>query len=440
MALVADVELLQQRLDALTTLVDVTCRLAAEHDLDHILRIVTDGVCEALRCERASLFLHDEQRHELYTRIATELEIAEIRHPIQQGITGWVARHRETANIPDPRTDGRWIAKFDQQTGFSTRNILAAPVISSHDQRLLGVLELLNKIDGEFESFDEQLVQAFASHAATALERAELLEKARCAKELQLSIEMGRRIQGHFLPNRLPDVPDYEIAAWWQPAEFVSGDYYDWLWLPDGRLGLVVADVSGHGIGPSMLMASVRAMLHVLTRTTSDPAVILRLLNDTIAPDLHEGRFITLLLVALDFRRHHVTYVNAGHGPALHFRRASGEFQHLISTSLPLGFPMLDGPMHSPTLDLAPGDLLLLGTDGIVELRNEHGEMFGRERLEALVREHRTLPATRLVAILSEAITNFHPNAQPPDDSTLVIIERKYRDAVAGTRLIDSIA
>src|SRR5690606_32135360 len=127
-----------------------------------------------------------------------------------------------------------------------------------------GVLQLLNRRSGAFDEFDEKLIQAFASHAATAIERGRLMEKARKSQAMQLALEMSRSIQTGFLPRQLPAIPGYDLAAWWQPAEEVSGDYYDVIPLPDGRIGLIVADVSGHGIGPSLIMASVRAMLRVL--------------------------------------------------------------------------------------------------------------------------------------------------------------------------------
>lgn len=420
-----DPRAVQPRLAGLMRLVEITRDLAARHDLDEVLETVTTSVCEALDCERASLYLYDEQRNELYTRVVTELEIEEIRAPADSGITGWCARRRKIANIPDPHVDARWNSSVDKRTGFHTCNILAAPLISPHDDRLVGVLQLLNKRGGCFNEFDEQLVEAFASHAATALERAELLEEIRRSQRLQAAIEVGQSIQRSFLPDRLPEIPGYEVAVWWQPAETVSGDYYDIIPLPDGRLGLIVADVSGHGVGPSLIMASARAMIRVISRTCSDPQRILAALAETISPDLHDGRFITFLIAALDPRTHELTFANAGHGPALLFRRASGEFQPLETTSLPLGFPMKAETRPGGPLAMAPGDILLLATDGSIELRNGDDAMFGRKRLERLVRENRRLPATKLLEVLRQAIGEFHPNPHPPDDITLMIVERK---------------
>ena len=411
--------------DALLRLLDVTCELAGHHTLDQILQTVTTGACAALGCERASLYLYDAESNEVYTRAVTELELEEIRSSADRGITGWVVRNREIANIPDPAADPRWNANFDRQTGFHTRNILAAPIIASTDDRLIGVLQLLNKHGGSFGSFDEQVIRAFAAHAATALERAALVADARLSHELQTAVNMGRRIQQSFLPRHLPQIPGYEVGAWWRPAELVSGDYYDIVPLKDGRLGLVVADVSGHGVGPSLLMASVRAMVHVLTRRRTEPGEIVPLLAETISPDLDGGTFLTLLMGALDPRTHELTYVNAGHGPAFLFHRETREFQTLKTTNLPLGFMIDFSPISGLKLTMGPGDLLILATDGLIELLNDDREMFGRARLEQLIQQNCTLAAPDLVMAIQDAIAEFLGDCQPLDDVTLMVVERK---------------
>jgi serine phosphatase RsbU (regulator of sigma subunit) len=417
----------RHRLIGLTKLMEITRRLAAQTELDPILEIITEGACQALECERASLFLYDEKRRELYTRVATELEIREIRTSIDAGFNGWVGRNKRPLNIADPAADERWNSSIDQKTGFQTRSILAAPLISPRDERLLGTLELLNKKSGSaFDQADENLLLAFAAHAAVSLERIELLENYRQTRELEISLDAARKLQAGFLPQRLPSIEGYELAAWWHPALGVAGDYYDLVPLPDGRLALAMADVSGHGLGPSLIMASVRAMLHVLSRTVSDPARILTLINETISPDLKMGRFVTFLLGALDSRHHRFHFANAGHGPAFHLQRKRGEIRQLEATGCPLGVeerPVRESP--EPVI-LEPGDLIVLTTDGVIEQHNQEREMFGRQRLQQLVREHQALPAPGLLERLKHEISGFFRGSHPDDDVTLLILERKY--------------
>jgi phosphoserine phosphatase RsbU/P len=413
-----------RRVASLSQLLDVALQLATEHDLTRILQIVTNGVCRSVDCERASLFLINNSQDELYTRVVTELEIREIRLSTDHGIGGWVARNQQLVHVSDPHGDARWNSSIDARTGYVTRNILAAPVISTVDDRLVGVLQLLNKSDGDFDEFDQQLIQAFAAHAATALERRRLQEEAIHAHELKQAMEMGRRIQRGFLPSALPNISGYEVASWWQPAEFVSGDYYDWLPLTDGRLAFAIGDVSGHGLGPSLIMASLRAMLHVLAKTMTEPLRIVELLADSIAPDLKQSQFISFLIVALDPSSHEIQFANAGHAPALKYDSHTNSFQRLEATRLPLGFPsVVVGPTET-RCELAVNDLLILGTDGVIESRNPVGTMFGTERLQQLVSLHREKSAHDIVVAVSSTVQTFHGLELPPDDSTLVVVKR----------------
>ncbi len=412
------------RIDALTTLLDVALRLSHEHDVDRIFNIVTQAACEAVPCERASLFLLDSSGAELCTRTVTELELREIRLPIARGIIGWVARERTTACVNDPWRDERWDSSFDQRTGFVTRNILAVPVLSTQDRASLGVLQLMNAAHRPFDRFDEHLAQAFAAQAAAALERARLQLEAQRAAELRRELEMARSIQRGFLPARMPAIPGYELAAWWQPAEFVSGDYYDWFHLPDNRLSLVVGDVSGHGVHASLIMASIRAMLRIVAKTTSDPRQILNLLDDALHSDLQDARFVSFLMVALDPQSHQLQFANAGHAPAVHLSHRHREARPLPATRLPLGFPNISVPHTHEELVLEPADLLILGTDGVIEARNPAGELFGLPRLLDLLRENSDHPATELVQRVRDAVQTFHGQPLPADDTTLMILKR----------------
>jgi sigma-B regulation protein RsbU (phosphoserine phosphatase) len=422
--LVDSPEELRARLAGLDRLLDVSVRLAAEIDLETILSTVTHEACLALECDRATLWRYDPKSEELYTSVATALEVQEIRNPLNRGITGHVATHRVVANVPDPPLDPRWNSAVDRETGYHTRSILAAPLTSPHDERLLGVLQLLNKDSGAFDAFDEELIQAFSQHAAIALDRARLVEELRRHDAMHLSLAVARDIQRGFMPSRLPAIPGYEADTWWFPNEAIGGDYCDVLKLPDGRTGLVIADVSGHGIGPSLIMASVRAALRALALERSDPGALLNALARALVDDLQDGRFITMVLAALDYEAHQVTFANAGHAPALHFKAATGEFDEMRSTGMPLG--VLDDPHYpcGPTISLAPGDILFLCTDGIVEAMDQEDRFFGQDRLESLIRLHAHEPLARMVEQVGKEVVAHFAGDHPPDDLTILAVRR----------------
>ncbi|MCH8048379.1 MAG: PP2C family protein-serine/threonine phosphatase [Planctomycetes bacterium] len=412
------------RVKALGELLEVAHTLAAEIDLTKILTIITEGACKALHCERASVFQYDAKREQLYTRVVTELEIAEIRKGIDLGITGYVARSRKIANIPDPAQDARWDSTVDKETGFVTRSILATPVISPHDGALLGVLEFLNNIGGPFDRLDEQLAEAFTQHVAAALDRARLVEELRRREQAQASLEVARAVQRSFMPQSLPEIPGYEIGSWWRPNEEVGGDYCDVVHMSDGRTALVIADVSGHGLGPSLLMASVRAALRALLQDLASPQTLLEKLSRTLSGDLQDGRFVTMVLAALDHDSHRLQFANAGHGPALHYSAAGDAFTTLAATGFPLG--VVDDTEYElgESVEMAPGDVVLLCTDGIVEAVDRDGRPFGEERLRQIIRSARNDTAEQLVRQIGTAVEAFYEGDGPSDDLTVLGLRR----------------
>lgn len=416
--------LYQQRLSALLRLLEVTRRLASEVDLTTILKIISREACEALVCERATVYQYDEQRRQLFTRVATELEISEIRRDSGQGICGYAAEHRQLVNVPDPRLDPRWSPATDQATGFHTRNILAAPLISPRDGVLLGVIECLNNLGGPFDEFDEPLLEAFAQHAAAAIDRWRLVEQLSRRQAIDVALGIAHDVQRRFMPERLPPIPGYEAATWWRPHQDVGGDYCDVVPFVDGRVGLVIADVSGHGLGPSLLMASVRAALRSLLMAHSHAGDLLGLLNQALAADLQDGSFITMVVAALDPRNHTLEYANAGHAPAMHYSPAVRRFRDLSATGLPIGvLEQCEYPVAQP-LEIRTGDLVLLCTDGIVEAADQDRELFGTRRLREAIRELADSPLEELVARLGRRVEDFAHREHPADDLTILAIRR----------------
>lgn len=416
---------LRQRLTAVTRLLEVTRVMAAEVDPTKILEVIAAEACIALGCERATVYQYDEKRHELFTLVATELEISEIRRGLDQGISGFVARNRQMVNVADPAGDPRWNPTVDRATGFHTRSILAAPLTSSRDGALLGVLQCLNNKGGPFDRFDEQLLESLSQHAAVAIDRGRLVDELKRRQAIDVSLRLARDVQRGFMPERLPPIPGYEAATWWRPNQSVGGDYCDIVPLCDGRIGLIIADVSGHGLGPSLLMASARAALRALQLDHANAAALMELLAQSLAPDLKHDHFITMVVAALDPRSHAIEFANAGHAPADHYSAAGDTFTALEATGLPLG--VLENPEYplaaGPRLDR--GDLIVLCTDGIVEAEDREGRPFGRSRLHELVRRHARDPLTDLVREIGTQVEAHGGLESPADDLTILAVRRK---------------
>ena len=415
---------LKRRVDDLSSLLDLAKILAAQTDLDRLLDIITRAAWKHLRCERATLWLYDDEHQELYTRITTQLEVDEIRIPLSKGIAGHVARTRQIANIDDPKSDAHHDSSIDRTTGFVTRNILAGPLVNVVENKLVGVLQLLNKTDGSFDAYDEYLLEAFGSHAAIALGRAQLLDAYHKKKEIEVSLAIARDIQAELFPDTLPQIRGYESAGWSRPCDATGGDYYDAFDLGPDTIGLTVADVSGHGLGPSLLMASTRATLHGLLTGTHDPLDVVTKLDRILSHDLASGKFVTLIYAVLDAARHRLAYCSAGHGPVLHYRAASGVFHSLPSTGVPLGvFPDLGYEPGEP-VQLEPGDLVLFATDGIVETVNPAQEQYGPERLQRLLARAADQSPAQIIEQVRQAVDEFRVRTPQADDLTLLLLKR----------------
>ncbi len=235
-------------------------------------------------------------------------------------------------------------------------------------------------------------------------------------------LNVARSIQAGFFPAELPACVGYRMAGASEPCDATGGDYYDAFKLDDQRTAVVMADVTGHGLGPSLIMATCRSALQALARTGLEPGDLLQRLEDQLAPDLTEGRFITMIMGVLheDGR---FTYANAGHAPAM-IRTANDGVKHLGSHRPPLGviIPLDDQDLQT-TVQLDPGDRVLLTSDGVNEAQNTFNKQFGFGPLERLI-DDLALKCDQVVATLRRDVgTHRHPR-RADDDLTILCIDR----------------
>lgn len=422
----------ERRVRDLESLLRVARALAVEKDLDRLLRLIIKHTTRVMDAERSSLYLYDAERDEIWTKIAQGMSSAEIRLPLGTGIAGTVAQTLQPINIPEAYADARFDRAWDQASGFRTRNILCMPMLN-HEGKLIGVIQVLNKRTGPFTAYDEQLLGAFSTHAAIALDSARLVQHYVEKQKLEQALEIARQIQQSLFPKEDPQVPGFEVAGASWPCDETSGDYYDYLRFPDGSLGLVVADVTGHGVGPALLMAEARAVVRAFASQTSSVSEVLARANTFLARDFEASRFVTMFLGQLDPVGGLFRYSSAGHGQPLLYRPASETFLELDSTGPPLTvLEEIEFPEGEP-LRLAPGDLLVITTDGIEEAANARGEQFGRERLQEVIARGHHLAARDLLRDIYRETSAFLGSAARQDDITLVVVKAEPGAGRAGS-------
>jgi serine phosphatase RsbU (regulator of sigma subunit) len=234
---------------------------------------------------------------------------------------------------------------------------------------------------------------------------------------------VAREIQQHLFPKAAPAVAGFDLAGVSCAAEATGGDYFDYLTMVHDRLGVAVGDVTGHGIGPALLMAETRAYLRILARNRGDVGEILTRANRVLAEDVGYERFVTVLLVSLDPQDRVLTYGSAGH-PAGYLLDASGQVKmELKRTGIPLGIKPDTVYPPGKEIHLSSGDLVLLLTDGIDEAMSPDQSIFGIERALAITRANASKGAREIVEALFEGVRKFSQDTPQLDDATAVVIK-----------------
>ena len=331
-----------------------------------------------------------------------------------KGIVGHVIHAGETVNVPDVSRDPRYVAGRG-----STRSELAVPIVS--EAGTIGCLNVESDQPAFFTAADAELVEFFASAAALSIVKALLHRQVLDNQRLEDQLRVAREVQSGLLPRAPPDRPGYDIAAVNLPTHAIGGDYYDYVPLSEGRLGLVVADVSGKGIPAALIMASFRAALRTQMKRHARLTAVAARLNDAVLEFHDAARYVTAVCAVLEDGGR-VRYVNCGHNPPLLLRAGSGR-ETLRHGGAALGlFP--GGRFREGSVRLGPGDSLVLYTDGVVEPTDARDVEFGTDGLEAAVRGKAALPAAEALRAVIEATRAFSGRDGYDDDFTLVVVKR----------------
>lgn len=399
--------------DTLRFLAGLSQALAVSLDLRQTLPEVVNRVVDFMQVEAASLFLLDPQTQVLDCRICVgPVDITGTRLAIGQGVVGRTVAENATQLVADAASDQRVWRESDDATGFVTRSLVCAPLRTAAGP--IGALEIINRRDGTpFDAADAELLDLVAAPAALAINNARmagvLLEQQRLKREFDLA----RRLQRSLLPRRRRD--GFPVIGVNRPAHEISGDFYDYFDLPDGRIGFVIGDVSGKGLDAALLMVRTAALLRWAGKDGAAPSRWLARVNDELCETTQDGRFVCAVVGYCDRAATRVQFAGAGFPPVV--RHAAGVFDEFPSGGPPLGIvPGIAFEEHDIALE---GGTLYAFSDGATDVRDAGGAPIGNAGVRRMIARHADASTeARLRGLLTEL-----KQLRLVDDTTLLMVE-----------------
>ena len=430
----------RDRYDARRVMLGLGQELALLRERDEILRRVGEAIMAALHPARAGIYLRAEDGGRLdaawlsgqsgddeaargIAAAEAEREAAALSARLSVAGTDRIWQETEPSSGiggPSGRTEG---------TPFMEHEAVRRPppyelgIQIRQSGRVAGCIALAGKLSEEpYTSEDRELLLTVAQQAALALENADLLAVARREAQFSREVEIAREVQRNLFPRELPELPGWEVAAVCRPARRVAGDYYDVLRGVDGSLGVALGDVSGKGIGASLLSAGVHAMVRSrLPGAACDLGVLLQDLNAHLIESSADDMFATIVVARIDPADGRMAYVNAGH-PAPLLVTANGPLW--LTEGGPLAGVIPRATYATGEVRFEPGDLLVIYSDGVAEAERSEGEMFGDEQLLAAMTGARGRSASEALAAVLGAVEAFAGAGEPADDISLIMVRR----------------
>lgn len=426
-----EVQNLKRAVNELTILSDLAFAMGGSAEPQEIVETLVDRLMRAVSAEQAVVRLLDSEEESgdaLKTNM--RLVVTSAEHSVLQlddSLLGWMYIHKKPLVINDPRNDDRFRGITWEE---SIQSIMCVPLMVK--SKLTGILTIYNKRDPEgFTENDERLLAIIAAQSAQLIENARLYQESLALEQMKEQQKNAFLIQRNLLPSAPPDIDGYDIAGESTPALTVGGDYFDYIPRPNGRYAICLGDVSGKGLPASLLMANLQATLraHTISDIPIDECV--RRSNTAISDNTSDEQFITLFCGELDSTTHEFAFCNAGHEHPLLFSEDGDPANPgtLKSTGIALG--IFDGVNYErKSVTLAPGDLVVIYSDGVTDATNEAEEPFGLERLFVAVSQHRNGSSKDLINGVFKAVNDFVGKATQFDDLTLVALRRKSTSQV----------
>ena len=421
-----------ERLD-LASVLKSTRAMSSEIVLANLLEKLLNITMENAGAQRGFLVLESDgqllveaemsvDRQDVTVRQSTPLESSDT---LSRSIVNYVARTLEPVVLDDAANEGKF-TNTPYVLKSRPKSILCMPLTTR--DKLAGVLYLENNLTaGVFTAGHLEALKVLSSQAAISLENARLYDRladySRSLEEIIAALNLAQEVQQNLLPQRPPRLDSIDVAGRSLYCDETGGDYYDYIELPNRSQGIVVGDVSGHGVSAALLMASVRGYLRARATLAGSTGDIITAVNRLLSMDTAEtGQFMTLFYLVVEPLNNRIIWVRAGHDPGFLYCPHSDQFEELSGAGLALG---VDESWNYDDYNrkVEPGQIVLLTTDGIFEAHNSAGEMFGKARFKEVVRKNAGLEAEGIRKAVFEAVTEYRGDEPQEDDITLVVLK-----------------
>lgn len=408
---------LQKRVEGLTLLIDVSTLISSTIELDHLMPLVMEKAKGIMAAEACSILFYNRETNKLEFEVAmcgdesaSEILKKKITLDMGQGIAGWVAQNLTPLVIDDVSTDRRFFRGADKITGFTTESIIAVPLLGRSG--LIGVAEIINP---KRKDYDPAIFALLCRQFAIAIENALFHKESIERERLKQQLEIASALQKSFLPESpVLKKAALTVSAVNISASKIGGDLYDFVEPRDGKVGVLIGDVSGKGISAALYMAKFISDFRYITHKVAEPGSALNHLNALLSRT-PRGMFLTAVYAVLDIVKGDLKISVAGHPPFLWLTEAETRVMDILSGP-PLGILPVEYP--STDLSLRKGDRLLFLTDGVFDAKNREGERLGFEKTVDFIKNHRN--EERLMEKIVDYVNDFSKGVEQADDLTMV--------------------
>ncbi len=412
---------LKRAVEELTVLSELAFAVGASADPEEIKEELVKRLMKAVNAEQAVVSLLDREAEntmmETNIRIRTS-SITQSSFSLNDMVIGWMHLHKKALVANDPHNDDRFKGiGWDK----SIRSVACVPLLVKSE--LIGILAVYNKREAQgFTPDDERMLMIIAGQSAQVIENARLYTESLLLQRMKDEEGHASNIQRMMMPDA-PEVEGYEIAGKSVPARTMGGDYFDFIPAPEGRWAVTLGDVSGKGLPAALLMANTHATIRGQTHTGAPVNERIGRSNRMLCDTTDDEKFVTLFYAELDPAAHMIRYCCAGHEPPF-VARANADTTQLEPDGLALGV-METMEYQERVLELEPGTLLVIYSDGVTDAGNAGGEQFGVERLRSVIDTNKTITADGIVEAIVNAV-DAHAGGEPQfDDVTVVVIKRQ---------------